>query len=655
LGLRDLNIQDEYRSDRTNIIQDFYIPCLENATLYRRAVGFFSSTSMAAAARGLTALIRAGGKMQLIASPNLSPEDAEAIARGLKQKEELITSNIIQELEQEFEEIVKDRLACLAWLLSQGVLEIKLAVAKNIRQQGIYHEKLGIFADTDNNIVAFTRSANESSTALINNFECIDVFCSWHIGVKERALRKAENFQKLWDNETENVEILGFPEAAKRSLLKLCPDRKPEGEPGLANQTKPPSVSELKGSYSLNSQKISDLWRHQIEAKNAFLEHRCGILEMATGTGKTRTALKILQHLVDIQAINSAIVTAHGTDLLDQWAKQLDGVASNLNPKFRVLKHYDIHHDREEYDLDPEYSVLILSRSALRNVLRSLRRPTRKRLLLIHDEVHGLGSPTNVEALEGLSEDIIYRLGLSATPEREYDQEGNDFIEKNVGQVIYRFNLEDAISRGILCEFDYYPIEYELSDQDRLKIRGVHSLRAARATQGNPMSNEEFWTALARVYKTSAAKLPYFKEFLQQHHKILERCILFVEDRQYGEEVLNIIHKYRHDFHTYYAEDNRQNLIDFASKKISCLITCHRISEGIDVQSLRSVVLFSSARAKLETIQRMGRCLRRDPADPNKRAVVVDFVRVQEENNQELNTDQIRKEWLTSLSKIKHE
>ncbi|MEQ8957283.1 MAG: phospholipase D-like domain-containing protein, partial [Coleofasciculus sp. C2-GNP5-27] len=201
VGLSDLSIQDEYRSDRVDIIRDFYLPCLEQATVYKRAVGFFSSTSMAAVARGITALIRSGGKMQLVASPYLSPEDADAIAKGLKQRRDVITDTLLRELDQEFEQVVRDRLACLAWLLGQGILEIKLAVASNLDQPGIYHEKLGIFVDNQDNIVAFTGSANESSSALIDNFECIDVFCSWHLGVKERTLRKAENFQRLWDNQ----------------------------------------------------------------------------------------------------------------------------------------------------------------------------------------------------------------------------------------------------------------------------------------------------------------------------------------------------------------------------------------------------------------------------------------------------------------------
>lgn len=638
-------IQDEYRSDSSDLIQSFYIPCLEQSILYRRAVGFFSSTSMAVAAKGLTALIRSGGKMQLVASPYLSQEDTEAIEAGLRHRDDVITQALLRELDQKFEEIVKDRLACLAWLIRQEVLEIKLAIAQNLRRPGIYHEKLGIFSDADGNIVTFTGSANESSSALIDNFECIDVFCSWQLEDQKRVLKKVENFQHLWDNNTNNVEIISFPEAAKQSLLRHYPQRKPEGESGLF------SVSEATQKYQTQNQAFKNLWQHQSEATASFLNHKCGILEMATGTGKTRTALGILERLVATHAINTTIISAIGTDLLDQWVKQLYGVASRLKPQFRVLQHYGEYRQKDEYELDPEHSILVVSRKALRSVLRALTRPVRSHLLLIHDEVHGLGSPANIEELEGLSEGIPYRLGLSATPEREYDQEGTQFIEQNVGPVIYRFSLEDAIRKGVLCEFDYYPIEYELSDEDRQRIRSVHSQKAVRLAEGKPMSNEEFWTALARVYKTSRSKLPYFERFISQRQDILERCIVFVEERDYGQAVLEIIHRYRYDFHTYYAEDDQQNLIDFASGKIACLMTCHRLSQGIDIQSLRSVILFSSARAKLETIQRMGRCLRRDPTNPKKRATVVDFVRVQDDEIEEFNADQVRKEWLSSLSK----
>ena len=658
LGLNEIIIQDEYRSSDCSIIEDFYLPCLAKSIVYKRAVGFFSSTSIALAAEGLTALIRAEGKMQLIASPQLSDEDIEAITIGIKQREEIIAEVTIRELEQEFNKIVKYRLACMAWLLSRQLLDIRLAIPKNIHQQGIYHEKLGIFEDAEDNIIAFTGSANESSTALIANFECIDVFCSWHTGVKERVLRKLDNFNKLWNNETNNLDVIEFPEAAKRSLLNFCPDKKPKFKLFFTDEdnSQPKLVSEKRtNKYQADNSAISaikDRWGHQVEAKQAFLKHRCGILEMATGTGKTRTAITILQHLVNSRDVNTVIVTTIGTDLLDQWVEQLYEVASNLNPQFRVLKHYDKFYEKVEYEIDPEFSILVISSKSLRNVLRMLTYPVRKHLLIIYDEVHSFGSPQMIEDLTGLSDGISYRLGLSATPEREYDLEGTEFVEKHIGSVIYQFGIEEAIRRGILCEFDYYPIEYEPSDEDKGKIQSLYRTQQARKKAGSPMSKKDFWTALARVHKVSVAKLPYFEQFIVSNLELLDKCIIFVEDRSYGEQVIEIIHRYIHDFHTYYAEDNKQNLIDFSQGKISCLITCHKISQGIDIKSLRSVILFSSSRARLETVQRIGRCLRKDPNNPQKKAIVVDLVRNQDENKTDLNSDQVRKEWLTHLSQI---
>ena len=197
------------------------MPCLERSLTYDRAVGFFSSTSLVAAAKGTTALIRAGGRMRLIASPQLSAEDAEAIAQGLEQREAAITAILLHELEQ-LDQVAQDRLGYLAWLLSKDRLEIKLAVHKNPYQRGIYHEKLGIFQDWEANVVVFTGSANESVSGLVDNFECMDVFRSWQSGDDERITEKIEDFRRLWENQTPTLEVLEFPEAARRSLLRLC-------------------------------------------------------------------------------------------------------------------------------------------------------------------------------------------------------------------------------------------------------------------------------------------------------------------------------------------------------------------------------------------------------------------------------------------------
>ena len=167
------------------------------------------------------------------------------------------------------------------------------------------------------------------------------------------------------------------------------------------------------------------------------------------------------------------------------------------------------------------------------------------------------------------------------------------------------------------------------------------------------MSDEDVWIEIARVYKTSRAKLPIFQEFVAQHPGLLERCVIFVETQEYGRDVLDIVHEHHADFHTYFTGEESETLKRFARRDLECLVTCHRVSEGINIQSLNSVILFSSARARLETIQRIGRCLRTDPNNPNKIANIVDFIRESDEDDEEFNADEERREWLSELSKVR--
>ena len=171
------------------------------------------------------------------------------------------------------------------------------------------------------------------------------------------------------------------------------------------------------------------------------------------------------------------------------------------------------------------------------------------------------------------------------------------------------------------------------------------------------MSKEELWTELARVYKTAEEKPRLFANYLKQRSEILKGAIIFVEERQYGDRILPTLDQYTNLYRTYYAEDDREHLLQFGRGEIDCLITCHRISQGIDIRALKTVVLMSSARARLETIQRIGRCLRVDPLNPMKRALVVDFVRQSEGGggDQRETSDSQRAAWLEALSKIKRE
>ena len=621
--LKDQGFLEEYRTGTNDIVNEFYKKAFNESIEYWRAVGYFRSSSLEAFGATLQNFLKNDGTIKLITSVELTEADSDAIKKGMS-KQEVCEKRINAIIDTEFNENVGSGVSRLAYLLEIGRLEIKIALPAKGR--GIYHEKVGLFFDKDGNNVAFSGSQNESINAFENNYECIDVLTSWKD--TSRAERKKVHFESLWNETNNDVDVFEFPEASKQKLIKI------------SKKYSHPSSSGAGEVRDINTK-----WIHQEKALDIFLEKERGILNMATGTGKTRTSLKILKELYNQGKIDTIIVSTFGNSLLNQWYKEVLNLRKSI--KLRIYRHHEKHKEKQRYINSPKNSILIISNAQLPSVLKGLSAKQGEKTFLIYDEVHRLGAPENVKELDGLSEHIRYILGLSATPDREYDEEGNKFIEEHIGPILMNFELEDAIQKNILAPFNYYSLEYVASEDDKERIKSVHSQKARRAKDGNPMSNEEFWTKLAQVYKSSRVKQEIFDSFIKTRQDLLKRCIIFVDNREYALEVLEYVHQYRSDFHTYLSGDDEETLKRFAEGELECLVACHRLSEGIDIQSLNTVILFSSDRARLETIQRVGRCLRTDPNNPNKVANVIDFIR------NDSNPDEDRKAWLQEISKIR--
>ncbi|CAA2136853.1 DEAD/DEAH box helicase family protein [Methylobacterium bullatum] len=610
-------------------MRDFIIPALSVSISYDRGVGYFTSNWLRLAAGGLKQLAFNGGHARIIASPKLSREDCDALARGMEARLEPIVikslSGTLAELECNLED---DTLAALSWMVADGLLDFRIAVAA-AELDGDFHDKFGVFGD-GHNAVAFRGSPNDSERAF-RNYESISAYYSWlDPREAERVAQEQDRFDAIWENRDPNLRVYDVPEAVRRELIEI--------------------TGRLPRPYQRPAAKNEDRWRHQREAIAAFLDARRGVLEMATGTGKTRTALSILNELHARKLIGGAIVVAYGTDLLDQWNKELLQRTS-----FPVYRDYADRKETLSYLNASQDAVLLLSRQNLPKLLPKLSAETQRRTLLVFDEVHGMGSASLVSSLDGRLENFVYRLGLSATPERAYDTSGNDFVARAIGPVIFRFTLEQAISRGILCKFDYVALDYAFSDDDRAAVRQAIRRHHAKARTSTPSPVELLYQDLARIRKLSKEKLEPFREFVEAHSETLKRCLIFVETADYGALVQEILMSHAVDYHTYYGDDDRINLKRFANGRLECLVTCKRISEGIDISSVASIVLFSSARARLETVQRLGRCLRIDPDNPSKRALVVDFVRTDDlgpdENDLESTADIERRDWFRTLSK----
>jgi len=644
-----------YRSGRDDLGRDFFGPCLASCIRYRRAASFFSSSALRAWASALPALVGENDPsnvfvtIHLLIAPVLGKEDIAALRdvdttadrqATLTRLAETILIDALQLAEGD-SEIDPDRpRRLMAYLIAIGKLELRFAFARHVDGADLYHPKFGVFEFAGGWSVAFTGSANETEGGHRRNFESIDVFRSWHSTDAARVEDKIQEFDRTWNGEeAEFVEVVPLSEAVLSRVRQWSDHHSPDA---AVRGTKPGSALGAEVG----------LWDHQREAIEKFLKARRGILEMATGTGKTRTALHLCRHLVAIGEVDSIVVSTYGTDLLDQWARELGPLAADLG--FGFGQRYGGHDASHYFVTRPRRRILLCARGQLSPVLRGLSAEDRRKLFVIHDEVHKLGSESNRRNLDGAVDGVEWRLGLSATPDREYDAEGNDFVTRHIGDVVFRFGLEDAIRRGILAPFDYIPIEWTPSNDDRERVQAVFKQQAARAAEGRPMTEEELWTKLASVYKSSPTKLPLLRELLNVRSELLNRSIIFVADTEYAQNVTPLVFDRTRRYHTYFEGDDKAHLVRFSRGELDCLLACHRLSEGIDVQSIRTVILLSADRARLETIQRIGRCLRRDPNDPSKRATVVDFIRLHDAGKA-LTADEERRDWLLDVAKVRPE
>ena len=604
-----------------NLINELYTPCLKWAERFDRGVGYFTTGWLTYNVAGLSDFASRGGKMRLITSPILSTQDTDAIigteiqdGSAFLRLEAALLDNV-ETLKQEME---SDILNAFSWMLYDGIIDMRFAIPCQKLEERNFHDKFGIFYK-GNDALSFSGSINDSKHGF-QNYESVKVFKTW-AGTQEYVDADASRFEKIWNRKDRNLKMFTIPQAVKDKIFELRTSDRP---------------------YSLPAG--SSKWIHQDMAVKTFLEKEHGILAMATGTGKTITAMKIINKLFDSGDIRRVIITMYGNDLLDQWAIQ---IRENYKNK-KINYHYAAQKMMKDFVMHPDDSILILSRdsknlSRLLELFDRLPGDYRNDTLFVFDEVHGAGSNTFVENLSGRLSPYRYRLGLSATPEREYDDAGNDFLLNEIGEVIFEFTLQDAIQKGILCEFNYIPLPYVLTEEEKLKKRKIIAAFNAKKESGEPVDEKDMFTQLALVNKTAVNKLEEFEGLISQRPDLLTKCIIFIQTMEYGEKLQKILVRYSDKYHTYYADDEKINLENFAAGKIDCLLTCKKVSEGIDISSVTNIILFSSDRSKLVTTQRIGRALRLDKNNPEKKATVVDFV-IEDSEENDNNADAARAE-----------
>jgi DNA phosphorothioation system restriction enzyme len=652
--LRDLSrlvLQPEYRSDHDRPVHDFYIPCLEESSLYRRAVGYFTSEGLALASKGLAVFLRQEGTVRLIASPVLLPEDIAAIEQGHVAREDALGRALLRPLLPLDQAVAKQRLSVLAWLIAEGRLEIRLAVRCNAQGRmthGIYHEKIGVFSDDRSNAVAFTGSANETVGGLVSNFESIDVFVSWDDPFG-RVARKISNFERLWSNSTPGLVVLSFPDAVRERLLELRTPSRPvhdvdvvdaEDDVELAEEMRKPSVPQTPPDLYLRE--------YQKDAIRAWFDQRGrGLFKMATGTGKTITALSLMttlwEHLPEQGNALVVVIICPYRHLVTQWAEEC--ARFNIFPlkcfesKARWAKDFDADLLAMQYGQLRFFPIVTTNSTFSSSAFQERLQRIENRLLIIADEVHNLGSSAFRHLLPDHAE---YRLGLSATPERWYDEAGTEELLQYFGNVVFEYGLEQAITGGALTPYNYYPIVVELTAEESDEYVELSKAIAQRFAQNGDEANEGLKYLLlkrARLLANARNKLDALRQVVEPLRGTTHNLFYCGDGRvEYDPEggdlkqleaVVRLLGKeqgMRVDSYTAdtYLNDRDRLRQEFAAGDLQGLVAIRCLDEGVDIPETRRAFILASSTNPKQFIQRRGRILRR--AKGKELAEVYDFV-----------------------------
>ncbi|MCH5147783.1 MAG: DEAD/DEAH box helicase family protein [Clostridiales bacterium] len=643
MGLSSLTIQKEYRNLKCDIIHDFYIPILTETIVYKRAVGFFNSAALYEMAIGLNQLVKNGGKIELIVSPHLTDDDIKSIQLGYQKREEIIERALLRNFTAPQTQVEKRKLNLLANLIADGTMDIKVAFKVDAISAGIFHEKIGIVTDSEGNKIAFTGSMNETYSGLLHNYESIDVYCSWREEDAERVSIKEYAFDNLWDNLDTAMEVIEFPKVAIERLntYKVSPTQEI-----LQTDFEEPTIKEEKGFFKIP--KNVKLHPYQEDAINTWVaQDYKGIFDMATGTGKTFTALGALSKLSKDFSSLAVIIVCPYQHLVEQWVEDIeqfnvDPIIAYSNYNWRELFSDAINAYRS--GAVKNFCVVVTNATFETDDFQKYINKIKKNLCFIVDEAHNFGA-TKLSAM--MPEHSRFRLALSATIERYRDEEGTNRIKSFFGEKCITFTLEDAIKQGFLTSYYYYPIPVYLTPEELDEYK-VITRRIVKLGGGSPENCEKnpavelLLLRRARIVAGAHNKIAKLLEVIEPYRNdnhMLVYCgatkydrtdISDNDDVKQIEKVCQLLYeKLQMKVRKFTSEEDkkaRQEIKDLFKEGIDlqviAAIKC--LDEGVNIPAIKRAFILASSTNPKEYIQRRGRVLRK--FDGKEYAEIFDFI-----------------------------
>ena len=705
----------------------FFSEALCNASHFDLYLGFFSSSAINVLAYSFASFLFNGGKMRMIINDILSMDDKDVMI--LCESDETLPYFDLRNLEvlsQTLSHRNKHFFECLAWLIRNDRIEIQIISPKD--GWGISHSKCGIFSDGLNK-VAFDGSCNFSRTALIENIESISAFCDWD---GQGDLFKIRDIQEDFNNtftgknntvnylKTEDIKTSITSSFVEKDIKELLRDEKEIIDHSLSFDL-PMSIKKYLAKAKVN---IMDMIDNMTSVKNSEIEtneprfpfpepreyqkqayenwknnKQKGLFAMATGTGKTLTSLNCLLNIYKRYHFYKCIILVPTITLVSQWEQECKRFnfnnvikISSKNAKWKSM--LDNVKLRENINDNESVSFIIIStyasfaREAVFKAITSFNPLTIKRLLFIADEAHNMGAGRILDRLNGIK--FLRRIGLSATPERQYDEVGNKAVMNFFGcenSYTFEYTMKEAIDNRYLCRYYYYPHLVKLTDEEMSEYMRISKqlTKFYNKEKNSFVKDDDIVMRLLlkrkRIIHKAENKDDVFKSILQNRYKEkgnLKYTLVYVPEGSRPDDEQSDVYDETDNIEN---DDYTENLIDkysrivlgvsntttikkfvsgikeredildkFAKGEIEVLTSMKCLDEGVDVPRSEMAIFCASTGNPRQFIQRRGRILRKHK--DKHVAIIHDLVVVPEINTEQENYNMERNLLQSELRRV---
>lgn len=629
---KDLNLKIRYKTnENSSIIKDFYIPVLSESKLYKRAVGYFSSNILVEYVQALESFIKNEGKIKLLISPFITESDFKAIERNFNENKfsnefvyDLISKNFLKN------EVTIKSTEILIALIQMNVLDIRIAVPTN--EIGLFHDKIGIFIDNEDNCIAISGSNNETLNATNFNHESFSVFCNWKTGQEEYVDTYNHDFETIWNKFDSKLKIFTLNEAfLKNMLVKVDSivdiDNLYLELKNTMNQSKKGFVE--KDKLKVSNQRLGFTpYDYQEEAVIKLINQKKGILKFCTAAGKTKTAITFIMEFMSRFSKGFFVIIVPDKTLTTQWHKEtslyhndvITAFSDNANWLTELKNRIDYFSKKLS-----DFEIVIVTNNTFssekfQNQLIKLKND----YVLIVDECHTVGTELMLNRLPI----VEYRIGLSATPEVHNSPELTEKLFDYFNGIIMEYSLEDGIRDGKLVEYFYHPIIIGLTISEKEEYLDLSKKIAKAMSSIKNADNKQVDNLDALIFKRSRIiyaaenKLKYLEENVVNIVKngfLLIYCGI-TSQSEFGlkqiEEVnkllgrLGIVSAQYTQSETGVERENFLNL--FKQGTINTLVAIKCLDEGVDIKEIRQAIIMASSTNPREFVQRRGRLLRKD-------------------------------------------